>query len=428
MTHWIHRIGVALIGSALGLPALAGTWAAPKTLEGPFAVSSPPESPQVVMNAGGDALLAWNATGRVSYADKPAAGRWSRSATVPGGLTGAGPVAVALGRGGVAAIAWTTVATRYVPSKMLVSWRSPGGRFGPADEVAPGTGVWTLKLGVACDGSVTLLWLDALGVQTSTRAGTPGSGACDGLPGPGPWAPPQALSDAQVGAALPDLAVNDAGAAVAAWQQGTSAVAALRPAGGDWGAAQVVSSPTAAAVWNARPVIDAQGRPAVGYLDGNTLAVVRGDAAGAWGAPVPVSGAQRVFYPALATTASGQLLAAWQVLDASNLGAVWQAEGAVDGGWTSPSRLSAPAEDAAWPSVAVAEDGSVAVAAWVDQTSNTARAAVRTGGAWTRSTLGAGWWGGTVPVAAGGGLAMATWAVPAAGNPNSATLVARPWR
>jgi len=43
-----------------------------------------------------------------------------------------------------------------------------------------------------------------------------------------------------------------------------------------------------------------------------------------------------------------------------------------------------------------------------------------------KASIGAGWWGGTVPVAAGGGIVAATWAAVAIpGNPNSAKLMAK---
>jgi hypothetical protein len=424
------KITLGLLALALTASAAqAGTWGATRRLEGPFAVSSPPEAPRVVMNRQGQGLLAWNATGRVRYADKQPGQLWSRSATVPGGGTGAGPVAAAMGPNGLAAIAWTTVATRYEPSKLLVSLRKPGGGFGAATEVAPGTGVWQLEVGAACDGSVTLLWADAQGVVSARKDGSGDAGACDGAPAPSSWSAPQMLSAAQVGARLPSLAVSDAGAVLAAWQQGNSILAARRPAGGVWGQAQVVSEPTPFQTWNAKAVLDGQDRAAVGFLDGNRMFVARADTAGAWQPPVPVSGGQPTVYdPALGSNAAGDLVAAWQVRDASNFGSIWHSSSTADGAWSAPTRLSGAAEDAVWPSIAVAADGSVALVAWVDQNTNKARAAVRSAGAWTRGTLGAGWWGGTVPVAAGAGTGLAGWAVPAPGNPNSATLVARTWQ
>lgn len=428
MDRWTFPLAAAVAALCLG-SAQAGTWGATHTLEGPAAVSSPPQPPLVAMNAAGHALAAWNLSGAVRYAEQPPGGRWSVSRTVPGGGTGAGPVAVALGRSGVAVIAWTTVATRYVPSALRVALRVPGAAFSRGVDVAPGGGVWTLRAGVACDGSVTLLWQDAQGVRSQRLAGTPGGGACDGRPGPGPWSAPETLSAGQPDATLPDLAVNDDGAAIAAWQAGTAALAALRPAGATtWAPAQRISSATSAAVWNTRPVIDATGRPAVAYLDGTRMMVVRGDAIGQWAVPVQVSGNQRVSYPALAGSASGELVAAWQVLGDGNAGSIWSSGAPAAGAWTPPQRLSAVSDDAAWPTVALAPDGSAAFVAWVDQAALGARAATREAGQWQRQTLGPGWWGSTVPVAAGVASGLAAWARPDAGNPNAAVLVARSWR
>jgi hypothetical protein len=424
-----------LCGSA---SVMAGNWTPARTLEGPFAVSSPPTAPAVVMNDNGHALLAWNATGVVRYAERLKGAAWQPTRAVPGAGAGAGPVAVAIGNNEVVAIAWTTAATRYVPSKLMVSLRLPGAAFGVAAEVASGTGVFELRLGMACDGGVTLLWNDPAGVYSSSLAGlgTGGTGnvaACNGQPGNGPWAAPEQLSGNHPGAGLPDLAVNDAGAALAVWQAGASGnpsviSAALRPAGGIWSPAVPVSSPTGLATWNPKPALDGAGNAAVGYLDGNRMVVAQRPLDGVWGTPVTVSGTQNVYYPALAMSAAGDLLAAWLTLDASNTGAVWQSSAIAGAAWLTPTRLSAASESADWPSAALAADGSVAVVGWVNDASNSARAAVRTGSTWTRSTLGAGWWGGTVPVAAGGGAAAAAFAQPNAGNPNSVRLMGRTWQ
>jgi hypothetical protein len=429
------RWWVAAASLLAGLSAQAGTWGTTRTLQGPFGAASPPDAPHVTMNANGHALLAWNASGPVMYADRPAGAAWQPSAVVPGGSTGAGPVAVALGRNEAAAIAWVTVATRYVPAQLLVALRLPGGTFGSAVQVASGTSVWDMRLGIDCTGTVTLVWNDSLGIQAAQRDGggaTPG--ACDGLPGNAAWSAPQRLSASQVGAALPDLALNDAGAALAVWQEGpggapTAVLAALRPAGEVWQAPATISTSGARSTWNPKPALDAAGNAAVGYLDDLRMAVARRPAGGGWTAPDIVSGSQNVYYPALAVNERGDLLAAWQALDANNVGSVWQRTARAGAAWSATQRLSAASESAQWPSAAWAGDGSVAVVGWVDDNTNSAKASLlATTGRWVRSTLGAGWWGGTVPVAAGRGGAVAGWAVPTPGNPNSARLVARSWQ
>lgn len=431
-------INALLAATALCLAGAAsaqtGAWTATRTLEGPFAAGSIPEPPLLAMNSEGRALLAWNATGIVRYAEHVKGSGWLPRGNVPGGGTGAGPVALAIGNSGAAAVAYTTVATRYTPSRLMVSLRPAAGSFGAATEPVPGTVAGVIKLGIACDGSVTLLWGDASALWASTLAGTGRSpGACDGQPGSGAWSVPAQLSNAHVGAALPDLVVNDAGAALAVWQQGApgnpgSIVAAYRPSGGSWEAAQTVSAPTAQATWNPKAGLDAAGRAAVGYLDGQGMVVVARAAAGPWGAPALLSGSQSATYPAFAMSAAGDLLAAWLAQDAlTGSSEVWARVAAPGGAWGAARRLSAASEQAGWPSAAFSGDGSVAIVGWNDDAANVAKASVYAAGTWTRRNLGNGYWGGSVPVAAGGAAAVAGWALPNLANPNAGRLVARAW-
>jgi hypothetical protein len=427
---------MCLAGSLAGLiapAALAGNWTAPRTLQGPFAVSSPPSPPKVTVNANGHTLMAWNATGVLRYAERVAGAPWQVSSAVPGATAAAGPFATALGRNEVAAMAWTTVATRYEPSKLLASVRPRGGSLSVPVLVAPGGGVFDIRAGVACDGSVTLVWNDATGVHASTLAGQPGPGACDGAPTSGPWSAPLLLSSPGVGGALPDLAINDAGAAVAVWQEGaggnpTTISAALRAAGANWQPAATVSLASGLSTWNPKPGIDAAGNAVVGYLDGYRMVVTLHSPASGWSVPQVVSGTQSVYYPALAMSAGGDVLAAWMALDASNFGSVWQSLAPAGSGFPAAARVSARSDNADWPTAAFAPGGGLALIGWVDDNTNTARASVWSGGRWVRSVLGAGYWGSQIPVGAGGGVAAAGWAVPAPGNPNSASLLGRTWR
>jgi hypothetical protein len=414
--------------------AQAEGWTATRSLEGPFAASSPPSAPLVAVNAQGHALFAWNATGVVRFAERVKGSAWTASKPVPGGGTGAGPVALAIGDNEVAAITFTTVATRYDPQHLKVSVRLPGAAFGEAVEPVPGAAAGDMRLGVACNGTVTLVWVNGTGVWVSELPGTPGPGACDGVPGSGPWSPARLLSNAQVGAALPELAHNAAGHAVVVWQEGApgspSAVfASARVAGGTWLPPERVSAPTAAATWNPKPAVDAAGNAAVAYLDGTSMVVTMRPVGGSWSPPVVVSDHQAAYYPALAMSGAGDLLAAWLTLDsATGAGAVWQSAAASGQAWSTPTRLSTRSETTDWPTAAFAADGSVTVVAWTDDATNTSRAAVRQAGTWTKRSLGAGWWGSQVPVAAGGGVAAAGWPQPVNGNPNSARLVARSWQ
>lgn len=420
----------AILAAGAGAALAAGPWSPTHVLQGTFAASSPPETPLVAINALGDAVYVWNANGVARTADHAATGTWTPAKALPGGNTAAGPVAVAIGRGGLAAAAWTTVATRYEPSRLLVSLRPAGGVFMSAVEISPGTVAGAIKLGIDCAGSVTVLWSTSAGLSSSTLPGASvPKGECNGTPGTGPWGPAAQISNAGVGAGLPDLVVNDAGAALAVWQEGapgnpSSIAAAYRPAGGAWQAPSTISAPTARATWNPKPGLDALGGATVGYLDGSSMVVVTRPASGPWQTPAIISDAQQVQYPALAVTDAGDVIAAWLSTDATSGTAVWQRQWHA-GAWGPATRLSGRNDTPDWPSAAASGDGSLAIVTWTDDTAQRARASVLQAGAWKRQTLGPAYWGGTVSVAAGGGKAAAGWARAVRGNPNAAQLVGR---
>lgn len=432
----LRRVGAA---AALSLAALttfaaqaAPAWGATHVLQSTFAVSSMPEAPLVAMNGAGETLYAWNAIGVVRTAERSASGAWGASRAVPGANTAAGPVAVALGRGGLAAVAWTTVATRYVPSQLLVSLRPVGGVFGAPVEIAPGAVAGSVRLGIDCAGSVTALWTDAYGVSAATLPGPAGAGgACSGTPGAGPWSAAAQVSTPHALASLAELAVNDAGTVLAAWQEGaagnpTAIAAAMRHPGGAWQAPATVSAPTGRATWNPRPGLDAAGSAAVAYLDGSAMALARRPAGGSWQAPETVSGSQQVQYPALAVADSGDLLVAWLAIDpATGQTSVWQRQ-QTGGSWSAAARLSTRNEMPSWPSAALSGDGSLAIVTWTDDSSLAARCATLQAGVWTKQTLGpSAYWGGTIAAAAGGGKASTGWARFVNGNPNAAQFVGR---
>lgn len=440
--RWCTTLG-AVAGLCAATPALAGSWTPARILQGSIAVSSLPESPRVAMNGQGHALLAWNASGAVRYAERVKGGSWVAAATAPGGTAGAGPVAATIGGSEAAAIAYVTAATRYTPSRLMVTWRAAGAAFGAAVEPVPGAVAGDVRLGLDCSGRITLVWSNATGVYAASLAGTgavatQGAGAdvaavpCNGQPGAGSWAAAELLSAGETGASLAELAVNDAGAALVAWQVAVAGspvkvTAAYRPADGTWEPPQTVSAANGQATWNPKSALDATGQAAIGYLDGTSMVVVRRPAGGAWGTPELVSGTKSVYYPALAMSGAGDLVVAYLALDASNIGSVWSSTSVAGAPWSAAVRLSARSESTDWPSAAYAADGSVAVVGWTDNNTNIAKVSVGVAGTWVRSNLGGGYWAGTVPVAAGGGAAVGGWTSPTSGNPNSARLMGRVW-
>ncbi len=403
-------------------PQTGGAWSGVTLLESNLMSASPPDVPIVACDSVGHAVAVWTSPSLgVAFTERHPGADWTNADSILPGVVGDFPQA-AIGASGVVAASWVIPGQKYVPPKLVVSVRPVGGSFTTPFELASGIYVFDSKLAVAANGSVTIVWGDSGTIRAATR--TVG----------GAWSNAVALSPIGVSANLGDLAMNDAGAAVAVWQEtpaggsGPSAIGAAHRAGRSsavWGASQIVSAGTGLQTWNPKPGIDSAGDVAVGYLDGNTMMLVRKSASGNWGTPVAVSSANdAVYYPELAMDSNGNIVAAWQSLDSGNHGSISKRSIPFVGPWSAVSLLSTVNEDASWPMLSIARNGSVACITWVDNSTNAARASIgRLRGAWTTWGIGAGWWNTPVPVAAGSLAVSAVWAAPTF-NPNVTNRVA----
>lgn len=414
---------VALTFTATAQTSLVGTWSGVTVLEPSMVSSSPPDVPVVACDAAGHAVAVWTSPSMgVAFAERDLGGEWSVASSILPGTTNGFLPQVAIGSSGVVAVSWIVPGQEAIPPKLVVSVRPTGGTFSTPAVIVSGVYVFDSKLGIAESGAVTIVWGQAGQIHTTTR--TP-SGA---------WTPSSALSSPTMSASLPDLVVNDAGAALAVWQEAPSGAAgpssigaAYRPAPARsrWGPPQSISAGTGLSTWNPKPGIDAKGNVAVGYLDGSTLMVARKPVVGAWNVAQPVSPASdTVYYPALAMDERGNILTAWQALDASNYGTISKRVLPAVGAWGPVTVLSTSDQDASWPMASVARDGSVATVTWTDNNTFAAHAAVGPlRGYWTIFTIGACWWNTSIPIAAGSGAVSAVWPAPTP-NPNVTKMVA----
>lgn len=415
--------GLVTLASLAAAQSTAGwTWTGVEILEPVMLSSSPPEAPFVACDAAGHAVSVWNSPAKgIVFAERCPSGTWSAANPIVPGAVGAWPH-VAIGSSGVVAATWAIPAQQYVPPKLAVTVRQLAGSF-------PGPVIWTTasnvsdpRVGVALDGSVTLIWGEGGRIKSATM--TPA----------GLWSAPAFLSPSGVTAWLPELAVNEAGAAIAAWQEAPiggsgpgviSAACRVAPSSSPWGAAQAVSSGTGQQTWNPKPGIDAAGNVALGYIDGNAMMLARKPNLGNWSAPVRVSLANdTVYYPALAMDAAGNVLAAWQKLDASNYGRISKRLVPATGPWGTVTQLSNGTQDASWPRASIARDGSVWAVTWGDNNTFATEVAIGdASGASTVHSIGSVWWNTEVPVAAGAGAVSAVWPAPT-NNPNVTRMVA----
>ncbi|HEY6836643.1 MAG TPA: PASTA domain-containing protein [Gaiellaceae bacterium] len=178
-------------------------------------------------------------------------------------------------------------------------------------------------------------------------------------PAGGRWAGPEELSGGGVNATVPQVALDQNGNALAVWERlgPTPVVQASIRAGGAWSAPQNLSSPgqdaefpqvafgpngNAAAVWQSFNGSNFVAQSAVRSSDG-----------GRWGAPQDLSAPGKdAKNPQVAMDGAGNALAVWERFDGANW--IIQAAGRPpEGTWSSPEDLSAPGQDAHEPEVAV---------------------------------------------------------------------------
>ena len=184
------------------------------------------------------------------------------------------------------------------------------------------------------------------------------------------WLAPQDISASGGNADVPQVAVDAAGDAFAVWQRwnGPNLIieTVMRPAGAVWRPVQFLSAEGADAHDPQIAVDPAGDAVAVWYRSNAGYYVIQAavrPAGGEWGAPQDLSvGGANAYFPQVAIDRAGKALAVWYRFT----GAGWvvqAAERPVGGAWSAPQDLSAPGRDAEFPQVAFDPVGN-AFAVW----------------------------------------------------------------
>jgi hypothetical protein len=355
---WPEERGAAVRAA---VRAAGGAWGAPQTLFAQPAETAPAvDGVEVETDGAGNAVAAWDAGSRVHVATRPAGGAWSAAEALPA-LAGEAFVAgfdLAVGGDGTAAA--------------LSVLRKAGGGIGNtvaagvAVSVRPPGGAWTAPERLSVDGSglvevdgrgnVLTLLADATGVRSLTRPHGAG------------WSSPEPIADAD---AVEDVAFDGAGTAIAILgrprftvDERSGAVARLqrietimRPAGGAWGARELVSEGSGSA-GSFRLDVNAAGDAVAAWerFDGEAGARVEAaarPAGGPWGAVKSLSD-RGGRLPDVAIDAAGDGVVAWERQEADGTfeyrveAAAYDADARAPGPAAgTPQCLPAPASQAA---------------------------------------------------------------------------------
>jgi hypothetical protein len=208
--------------------------------------------------------------------------------------------------------------------------------------------------------------LNVLGVLALALALVPAASAATG------WSAPVDVSAVAEGTFGDQVAFDEAGDAVAVWQQwqdGPCAIqAATRPAGGTWSAPVDVAT-TALFCGNPQIALDARGDAVVaweGFENYREIDVSTHTAGAlAWSIPVTLSDPKGdASEPRVAVGENGQAALAWLAEGAAGQTTVHVVSaGSVGAPWSPPEEISAPGQNATYPQIAIDGSGST-IAVW----------------------------------------------------------------
>jgi hypothetical protein len=323
----------------------------------------------------------------VAAAQRTFEGAWSSLTTIVSVRATSLPMAVALGANNHAAATWEDV----------IALRSP-------------TGVWQAPVSLGLTGTVSNLHaqLDAQGNGVAVWGRlTDTNSLVEAVTwtANGAFGSIVQLSPSSHGAFGPQLAVNDAGAAVVVWLASPprdnadpyQVESASRPAGGKWSAV-TTASPNVPQTEAPGVALDGSGNATTIWITATTptserLFAATRPAAGPWGSPTRIepSDWHSLSQNTLAADAAGDVTVSWVGQDATGQNNVRTATLSGGGGWGAPTTLGQCKIVSSYclVQVSAAGDGSITVVGWGVHTPTLNNVAVRLGsGAWTPMAVG----------------------------------------
>jgi hypothetical protein len=323
-------------------------------------------APQVAIDQAGGAVAVWERPDgtdrRVQAAFRPAGGGFSGPVNISVGGQSAFDPQVAMDQAGNAVAVWQR--SDGTNTRVQAARRIAGGGFSaPANISAATEDALSPEVAMGQIDDAVAVWSRSDGTNDRAQAaiGTASGGFSAGVN----------LSAAGEDAVEPEVAMNEPGDAVAVWERSdgtnTRVQAASRPAGGSFSAA--VEDLSVATQDAQRPdvAIDQAG-DAVAVWERSDGTITRVQAAsrtagGGFGTPINLSAAgQDADFPQVAMDESGDVVAVFRRFNGTNF-RVQAASRPVGAGFSTPVNLSAAGQDAELPQVGIDEEGD-AVAVW----------------------------------------------------------------
>ncbi len=340
-----------------------GAWSAPVDLSAP---GPNVPAPAVAIDPAGDAVAVWRWQGSghelIQASTDVAGGAWSAPVDLSATSLDVSEPAVAIDPAGEAVAVWW----RYDGSVDVVQAASEvvGGSWSaPTDLSSADFEARDPEVAVDPAGEAVAVWLQYDGTNDIAQAAS--------RPAGGGWSAPTDLSAVGFEAYEPEVAINPAGDATAIWarEDGADLIAqaAARPAGGSWGPPTDLSAAGADAL-EPQVAIDPAGEAVAAWwrssLTEQIVQATAKPAGGSWATPTELSvPGQEALRPRIAIDPVGDAVAIWENYEGAADHVVQASTRPAGGGWATPTDLSTLSHEYGRPEVAVDADGD-AVAAW----------------------------------------------------------------
>lgn len=331
----------------------AGAWGTPIDIS---PAGSTAESDHLGADSAGDQIAVWGQEDEggewsVWAATRPAHGDWAAPVRLSAAAPGSEVPSLAVNAAGEAIVAWGQ--NGFLGPVEVVHGNVAGDWGTPETISGEGTTGGYPQAGIDAAGQGTVIWWENLGgynfnATTSTEEG-------------GAWTTPHVLGSA---AELPRVVVNPAGDAVAFFGSNLSYRVASRPAGGSWSAPTTLASDGSSYLNDAQLAIDDAGEAVATWFnrEGGTPRIETSwmSPDGTWTAAetVPTAHSEEWgFSPSVAMTAGGEAIAVWvTVSNGENL--IESSTRTKLSGWTTPVQVPVTEMPTAWePLIEIAPSG-----------------------------------------------------------------------
>ena len=370
--HWCAAMTCTVLGLAIAAYAASG-WTAPVTLANPIPPADVLMSPVIAINSSGAQVAAWVSQDNdlmLQVAAQDSGGSWTSPQTLtPGSGVNAADPSVAISPSGNAVAMWDV----YSPPNLLVqaSARQAHGSWSAVTTLTSLANSSTLpKVGMDGSGNAVAIWLQSSSAGSSIETAN--------FPASGSWTAPVALSTPGVSAANPTLAVNTYSDAIAGWQTTNGQILVAERKAGVWGA-PISIAPAAFRQGAPHAALNDRGDAAVAWTGRGTALVATRAAGGAWSAPITISKQSSGASARIALDNYGNAIMTFSLVQYASGGYVYPVEAVTrpaGGSWGTPVLISGANDYASSPNL-VATPAGTFIAAWIDDNTYTARAAIR---------------------------------------------------